>query len=112
MSDKQRFEYILNHYSELCDEVKAYNDENLPSNKAIVIKKAIYMDLFQIGEHINKLSAKTKEHLNPNDVRGIIDVRNIIGHGYEEVDPEIIWDTIDLDCPRLIAKLQELFKLN
>lgn len=110
MSDKDRYEYILKHYHELKSEAKLYFVELLAPSQAMVLKKAIYMDLFQIGEHINKMSESTKSRLDKNDVRGVIDTRNIIGHGYKDVDPEIIQDTIEESCPKLISRLQELFE--
>ena len=48
MKDKQRFEHILHHYSELCFELKNYEEEADPKRKELIYKKAIYMDLFQM----------------------------------------------------------------
>ena len=110
MSDKERYQYILKHYNELLDEADAYRKESLSKVEALVLKKAIYMDLFQIGEHIKHMSEEVQSRINRNDVRGIIDTRNIIGHAYKEVDPEIIWDSIDECCPKLISTLKELFE--
>ena len=110
MNDKERYEHIVRHYIELCDEVIAFNEETSPNERKTVLKKAIYMDLFQIGEHIGKLSPAVRNKIKPLDVKGIISIRNIIGHGYQQVDPEIIWDTIEKDCPRLIKTLKKLFE--
>lgn len=112
MNDEQRYEYILGHYKELCDETKDYRSETLTPDQAKILKKAIQMDLFQIGEHINRFSEAVKKQINNEDLKGIIDTRNIIGHGYQQVDPDILWDTIDNECPKLISQLKELFKLN
>ena len=109
MKDKQRFEHILHHYNELCFELKNYEEEADPKRKELIYKKAIYMDLFQIGEHINNLSDETKAKLSANDLRGVINIRNFIGHGYVVLDDEIIWDSIRNDCPRLIEALQKIF---
>jgi uncharacterized protein with HEPN domain len=110
MSDKERYEYILEHYKELCDEADEYRNEVLTPIESKTLKKAIEMDLFQIGEHVNRLSKDIQKQINKEDLRGIIDTRNIIGHGYQQVDPNILWDTIDYECPKLISQLTELFK--
>ena len=110
MSDEQRYEYILGHYKELCEEAEQYRGEALTKERAIVLKKAIQMDLFQIGEHMNRFSPEIKKQIKAEDLRGIVDIRNIIGHGYQQVDENIIWDTIDYECPKLISQLKELFK--
>lgn len=87
-----------------------YYKDSLSKTKAMVLKKAIYMDLFQIGEHITNMSPEIKKAINQDDVRGIIDTRNIIGHGYKEVDPDVIKDSIEQNCPNLISQLKELFE--
>ena len=110
MRDDERYKYILNHYSELLEEVKIYKCESLSKKEALAVKKAIFMDLFQIGEHVGRFSNEVKKEINPDDVRGITDIGNIIGHGYQQVDPDIIWDSIENDCPKLIEKLKELFE--
>lgn len=110
MNDKQRYLHILSHYDELEKEYKKMNSETDPFLKETVLKKCVYMDLFQIGEHFNKFSKEVQNQIDPKDVRGIVDIRNKIGHAYYEVDPEIIEDTIVNECPRLISKLKELFE--
>ena len=110
MNDKQRYLHILTHYDELVKEYKKMNSETDPFLKETVLKKCVYMDLFQIGEHINRFSEAVKKQINNEDLKGIIDTRNIIGHGYQQVDPDILWDTIDNECPKLISQLKELFK--
>ena len=110
MSDEQRYKYILGHYKELCEEAAQYRGEALTKEQATVLKKAIQMDLFQIGEHMNRFSPEIKKQIKAEDLRGIVDIRNIIGHGYQQVDANVIWDTIDYECPILISQLKELFK--
>ena len=68
------------------------------------------MDLFQRGEHFNKFSKQVQSKIDSKEVRGIVDIRNKIGHAYFSVDPDIIEYAIENECPRLIAKLKELFE--
>ena len=110
MNDKQRYEHILRHYNDLVKEFEEFNNESDGSKRETLWKKCIYMDLFQIGEHFNKLSEDVRQQVGKKDVRGIIDTRNKIGHAYFDVDPVVIEDTIKIECPRLIAKLKELFE--
>ena len=70
------------------------------------------MDLFKIGEHIGELSSVTRNKINVTDIRGIIDISNIIDHGYQQVDTDIIWNTIKNDCPRLVVRIKELIQMN
>lgn len=110
MNDKERYKHIVQHYDDLLVEFEKMSKETDLEKKESVWKKCVYMDLFQIGEHFNKLSQDVRHKIGTHDVRGIIDIRNKIGHAYFVVDPEVIEDTIKNECPRLIAKLKELFE--
>ena len=110
MNDKERYNHILKHYEELLTEWPLMKKETNPVKKENFWKKCVYMDLFQIGEHFNKFSKSVQEKINLVDVRGIVDIRNKIGHAYFSVDPDIIEYSIENECPRLIAKLKELFE--
>ena len=108
MKDKQALSQIKQHYNDILEEQASLNNdfELFKSNKTI--QKAIKMDVFQIGEIVNKLSEKTKGLLNERDVRGIVNVRNFIAHTYVIVDDLIIWDSINNDIPKLINELEQI----
>jgi len=61
-----------------------------------------------IGEAFNQAS-----RLDPGvvqivpDFRGWIGMRNILAHAYQDLKPRIIWDTILLELPGLIAALSK-----
>ena len=110
MNDKERYNHIIRHYEELLKEYPKMKEEKDFSTKETLWKKCVYMDLFQIGEHFNKFSKQIQAKIDSKDVRGIVDIRNKIGHAYFSVDPDIIEYAIENECPRLIAKLKELFE--
>lgn len=110
MKDREAFNYINKFYAEIVKEKKLINDDFDSFEHDSVVQKAIKMDVFQIGELVNKLSDKTKKLLDEKDVRGIINVRNFIGHAYIIVDNSIIWNTVNNDIPRLIISLEKVLK--
>ncbi len=110
MNDRERYNHIIKHYNELLVEYPEMEKESDPVRKEKFWKKCVYMDLFQIGEHFNKFSKPIQEKIDLIEVRGIVDIRNKIGHAYFAVDPDIIEYAIKQECPRLIAKLKELFE--
>ena len=75
-----------------------------------VIYKAILLDLLQIGENVNKFSNQCKMKMNINDLRGVTGIRNRLVHGYGHIDREIIWNTIKIDLPIFMDRLEEIFK--
>ena len=110
MNDKERYEHIIRHYNEMLEELKIIKNEKDEKLKELLFTKAVYMDLFQIGEHVTNLSDSIKSQINASDVRGIINIRNFIGHGYVVVRKDVIKRAIEEDCPKLIARLKELFQ--
>ena len=67
---------------------------------------SICMSLLQIGELANHL---TKEFINAySDIpwRNIIGLRNVVVHGYGQLDTETVWATLTDDIPDLYKKLK------
>jgi len=105
--DKQLLNHIKNHFDEMNETLELIGDsyEKFSENK--MVSKSVMMDVFQIGENINSLSDSCKSKILARDLRGIIDIRNHIAHGYIYIDGDTIWDTIHKDIPRLIGQLEE-----
>lgn len=62
-----------------------------------------------IGEALNRLSARdpdTASHVS--DRRSIISFRNILIHGYDIVDDQVVWDVIQSKLPVLLREVLEL----
>lgn len=105
--DRQLIKHINTHYKELMEEVKIVGSFEVFQEGGIVTK-AIKMDILQIAENINSLSNETSSQMNPKELRGIVDVRNHIAHGYIYVDDEIIWNVIQDGLPKLIETINSL----
>ena len=59
-----------------------------------------------IGEALNRLRKQFPAiAADISEVDKIIGFRNIIAHGYDIVDSEMVWDTIQLCIPQLIEDL-------
>lgn len=101
--------YVLKHYDELTEQFNKIIDYDSFS-KNIVVKKAIVLDFIQIGENINKLSDEVKEKINKIDLRGVIDFRNRLVHGYGNIDYKIVYSTIKKSLPGLIDQIKELIE--
>ena len=105
--DKQTIKYINKHYEDLLEEVRLIgNFEEF--KKGGVLTKAIKMDILQIAENVNCLTEEATSKLNKKDLRGIIDVRNHIAHGYIYVNDEIVWYVIQDCLPTFINEINNL----
>jgi uncharacterized protein with HEPN domain len=70
-------------------------------------QRAIERNLEIIGEAANRVYKLAPEILLPN-IREIIDTRNRIIHGYDNVSAEIIWSIVEKDLPELRASVSKL----
>ena len=67
---------------------------------------AIIKSIEVIGEASTKVSEETQARLTSIEWRGIRTMRNRLIHGYDTVNFNILWDTIELALPPLIADLE------
>ena len=62
-----------------------------------------------IGEALNRVKKLDVNLLDSIDNwREIIGFRNVIAHGYDVVEDEIVWDSVEKDIPLLLHQLQQL----
>lgn len=61
-----------------------------------------------LGEAANKLSVEFKMNNPDLPLRQVISMRNFLIHGYDEVDLQIVWDTIQQNIPKLKQILEVL----
>ena len=59
------------------------------------------MYIQQIGEMAKRLSNEFVDTHNEIPWREIKAMRNIYAHEYDNIAPQIVWDTIIYDCPEL-----------
>jgi uncharacterized protein with HEPN domain len=74
----------------------------------IILERAVSMTLGLIGEKANKILPKFKAAHPEIEWRKIIALRNRIVHNYEDLDFDIIYDTISRKLPELKEQLEKL----
>lgn len=65
-----------------------------------------------IGEALNRMGRSDPsvlEHIS--DCQRIIDFRNVIAHGYDVVDTEIVWEAVQDYLPVLVREVGELLNV-
>ena len=65
---------------------------------------SVCMSLLQIGELANHLTSEFKIANTNIPWKNIIGLRNVVAHGYGQLDVEIVWTTITEDIPELYQK--------
>lgn len=73
------------------------------------IRQAIERNFEIIGEaflRLRRMDPQTAERVG--DVRQIIAFRNVLVHGYDSIEHEIVWDVIHLKLPPLLEQVRRL----
>lgn len=61
-----------------------------------------------IGEAASRVSMLGREKYPHVPWLGIVGMRNRLIHGYDRVDLNLLWNTLDADIPALIVQLEEI----
>ena len=71
---------------------------------------AVIRQLEIIGEAANKLSS-VFSHINPDfPLRQTISMRNFLIHGYDEIDINVVWKTVQENIPSLKKSVEKILK--
>lgn len=103
MNDKTH--NALEHIIEYCNKIEQARARLFPTRDEFN-NESVYQDVSafyiqQIGELVNDLSDEfiaNHPQIQWHQIRGF---RNIIAHAYDNVEPDILWDSIDHDIPQL-----------
>jgi uncharacterized protein with HEPN domain len=76
-----------------------------------VLQAAVERKFSTIGEALAQLAVidhGTAESIT--NLRRIIGFRNVLVHGYADVDHRIVWDVLSIDLPVLLREAEELLQ--
>ena len=60
-----------------------------------------------LGEAANRMSSEGRIACGQIPWRDVVGMRNMLIHGYDIVDMDILWKTVEADLPAMIAILEE-----
>ncbi len=61
-----------------------------------------------VGEASAKVSSETQAKYPSIPWPQVIGMRNRLIHGYDSIDLDVLWDTIEVDLPPLIAEIEKI----
>jgi uncharacterized protein with HEPN domain len=62
-----------------------------------------------VGEAAARITAECRTSHPEIPWQQVVAMRNRLVHGYDTVDLDVLWDTITVDLPPLVAQLEKLF---
>jgi uncharacterized protein with HEPN domain len=79
----------------------------------LMLRSAVERQFEIIGEALNRAEIEQPEltTLIP-DLRRIVGLRNRIIHGYDSVDDQLLWQTVQAHVPSLAQQLEQLLASN
>ena len=93
----------IREINDFCDGKKFSDFESTP-----LLQRAIEREMEIIGEVLNRLIRIDEEKLEEviPEYRSIVGLRNIIAHGYDVVDPMVVWDVVITHIPVLSEQIE------
>lgn len=107
--------YVEPYLKSILDDL-AVRQERLPASQEeftdnVMLQDATLMRLIDIGEHFVRIREGFPDFYEQHETESwhkIIGVRNIIAHGYHDVNLDTIWDIISSRLDELNKQLNEL----
>ena len=75
-----------------------------------VLNLALQRLIEVIGEAAGRVFDECREACPDLPWRQMIGMRNRLIHGYDSVDPDILWDTVTVDLPNLAQQLRAVLR--
>lgn len=104
--DRVRFQHMLDHAREAVAMITGNKREDLKNER--VLELALIRLIEIIGEAAKRVSPQGKAEFPFIPWREVVGMRNRLIHGYDSVDLDILWDTVEDDLPPLIEKLERI----
>jgi uncharacterized protein with HEPN domain len=73
-------------------------------------RAAIVWQICVIGEAANRLSENIRQQTSEIDWRRMIDMRNILIHGFNRIDYTIVWHAAQEELPPLVDSIKRLLE--
>ena len=79
----------------------------------VELRSAAESLLIRAGETVNRIDTVSPEFIRTNpelELRNLKDARNVVAHGYDIVDPEILWRILADHLPAVVSRVAALLK--
>lgn len=106
--DQIRLRHMLDHAREAVSLIQGIKRADLKNERILELALVRLVEI--VGEAAARVSDESREKYPGIPWFQIVGMRNRLVHGYEEVDLDILWDTIKVDLPPLILELKKIIQ--
>ena len=104
-NDEVALNHMLDHAREAVSLIAGKTRGDLGSERMLELSLTRLVEI--IGEAAGRVSKQRQAQLQTIPWQEIMGMRNRLIHGYDSVDLDVLWDTVELDLPPLIDELQK-----
>jgi uncharacterized protein with HEPN domain len=101
--DLIRLHHMRDYAHEAIELSQGKTREDLDNDRLLELALVRLMEI--IGEAAARVTQTTQQQLPDIPWREVTAMRNRLIHGYDRIDNDILWDTIEFDLPPLIVAL-------
>lgn len=102
--DIERLRHIVDSIAHIEDFLRGKSLEQMKDD--VMCYHAVVYNIMIIGEAANMLTNEFREHHCQIPWRQIIDMRNVLVHGYYTTSPLFVWETYTNDLPLLKQQVE------
>jgi uncharacterized protein with HEPN domain len=99
---------MLDNAREAVTMIQGKNPQDLNCNR--ILELALVRLVEVVGEAANRVSVDCRLKYPSIPWQQVIGMRNRLIHGYDKVDLNVLWDTVDDDLPHLIEELEKILR--
>ena len=110
--DAHSDQVLLEHIRECITRIQDYTAGGRSAfYEALLVQDAVVRNLQVLSESTQRLSDSIK-HTEPDiPWRAIRDFRNVLTHGYLQIDTEVIWSVVEKDLPALADAVDRMISV-
>ncbi|HRO24636.1 MAG TPA: DUF86 domain-containing protein [Promineifilum sp.] len=103
-----RLHHVRDHTAEAISMADGKTRDDLDADRMLELALVRLMEI--IGEAAGRISPETRAKLPEIPWSDVVAMRNRLIHGYDNVDHDILWDTITHDLPLLLEAVDNLIE--
>lgn len=108
VKDRGKLLQIIKHCERIQEKIDLIDKETFENN--LDIREIVCFNVFQIGELAKGLSDELIKKFNKIPWKQIKGMRDRIGHGYDTIDVDIVWNTAKDNIEELNRYCKELLE--